>query len=166
MITDDTRKTIKFIIWVIIIAIVCYIGSVLVFFKAGSGTRNNERQIVQIANQKTPIRNVESYYHLNRGVNSYAIKGTNQRGKKTYYFIYLPNSKKAYLYPATKGKSQTAIRKTFLTNHQNVQIKNINLGWYQGKPVWEITYEQNNGDLAYTLYNFHNGKEINEVANL
>ena len=63
MIRDDTRQTIKFVIWVIGIIIAIYIASVAIFYGAGSQSRNNDREITKLANQKTPIRNIDTYYH-------------------------------------------------------------------------------------------------------
>ena len=94
MIRDDTRQTIRFIIGVIVFLIVFYIGSIFVFFRAGSSSRQNDRTIAQVASQKTPITNIQTYYHLDRGTNSYALKGTDKKGQ-TYYFVYLTHSKKA-----------------------------------------------------------------------
>lgn len=165
MIQDDTRQTIKFIVWVIVIAIVAYIASVIIFYKAGTPSRNSERQISQIAMQKTPIKNVDKYYHLDRGVNSYALKGTNAKGKK-YYFIYLPKSKKAYIYPSNKGVSESKIRDAYKSEYANATINDINLGWYQGKAVWEVTSKTKSGNYNYVLYDFKNGNEIKSVANL
>lgn len=163
MINEDTRKTIKFIIWTLIVIIVLYLASILVFFRAGSDSRQNKQNIAAVANQKTPITQINTYYHLDRGTNSYAIEGSDKKGQN-YYFIYLPNSKKAYLYPKNKGVSQTSITKVFKKTN-NSKINAVNLGWYRGNPVWEVTY-QNNGNLGFNLYDFKTGKAINEVDNL
>ncbi len=164
MISDDTRKTIRFIIWVLVFVVLFYIGSVLVFFGAGSPSRKNDRQMASLASQQTPIINVQNYYHLDRGVNSYALKGTSRKGKE-YYFIYLPHSKKAYVYPARKGESQTKIRRRF--NRLGIgKISTINLGWYKGKAAWEVSYQKSNGSLGYALYDFKSGEMLNRVDNL
>ena len=51
MIKEDTRQTIKFVIWVLVIAIVGYIASVVIFYRAGTPSRSNDQQIRQIAMQ-------------------------------------------------------------------------------------------------------------------
>lgn len=165
MIRDDTRQTIKFIIWTLIVIIVLYIASVFIFFRAGTQSRDNDKQITQLAMQKTPIRNVQNYYHLDRGTNSYSLEGTNKKGQ-TYYFIYLPKTKKAYLYPAKKGVSKSKIKNEFKRLHPKQSISEINLGWYQGEAVWEVTSKNKNNDYSYSLYEFKSGNEISEVANL
>ncbi len=165
MIRDDTRQTIKFVIWVIGIIIAIYIASVAIFYGAGSQSRNNDREITKLANQKTPIRNIDTYYHLDRGVSSYSLKGTSTKGQ-SYYFIYLPKSKRAYLMPEKKGVSENKIRSEFERLHSNQKISEVNLGWYKGKAVWEVTSQNKNNVYSYTLYEFKTGNEISEVANL
>lgn len=166
MISDDTRQTIRFIIWVIVLIIIFYIGSIFVFYRAGDASRNNDRELANLVARQTPIRNIQTYYHLDRGTNSYSLKGTNKQGQ-TYYFIYLPNSKRAYLYSfKRKSTSESQIRSEFKASHANRQIKAVNLGWYQGNPAWEVAYQNRQGNLGYSLYDFKNGKEINQVDNL
>ena len=165
MIKDDTRQTIKFVAWVIAIIIAVYIAAVIIVFMAGSPSRKNDRQISQVASQKTPIKNIQQYYHLNRGTDSYALKGTAKKGQ-VYYFIYLPNSKKAYLLPSRKGVGENEIRSKFNQQHGQQKISNVNLGWYKGQAVWEVTSQNSQGNYSYTLYKFKNGSKISEVANL
>lgn len=165
MLQDDTRQTIKFIGWVIGIIIVAFLISIGVFYYAGSKSRGNDQKIAKVAADKTPITNIQKYYHLDRGTSSYSISGTTKKGKK-YYFIYLPNSKKAYLYPANKGMSEAKIKNKFKSTHSDATINHINLGWYKGEAVWEVAYKKQNGNLGYTLYEFKDGNDISEVDNL
>lgn len=161
MLKDDTRQTIKFVGWVIGLVIVAFLAGIAIFYYAGSKSRGNDQKVAELATSKTPISNIQGYYHLDRGTSSYALAGTNKKGKQ-YYFIYLPNSKKAYLYPATRGTSESKFKST----HSDATINKINLGWYKGEAVWEVAYKKQNGNLGYTLYEFKNGNDISEVDNL
>ena len=165
MIQDDTRKPIKFVGWVIGLIIIAFLASIVIFYCAGAKSRGNDQRVAQLASAKTPITNIQKYYHLDRGTSSYAVKGTNSKGQN-YYFIYLPNSKKAYLYPANKGVSEDKIKNSFKSLHTDATINHINLGWYKGEAVWEVAYKKQNGNLGYTLYEFKNGNDISEVDNL
>ena len=165
MIQDDTRQTIKFVAWVIGLIIIAFFVSIAIFYAAGSKSRGNDQKIAELARSKTPITNISKYYHLDRGTSSYAINGTNKKGKG-YYFTYLPNSKKAYLYPAKRGVSEANIKNEFKSSHSNATINHINLGWYKGEAVWEVAYKKPNGNLGYTLYEFKDGNDISEVDNL
>ncbi|WP_369823583.1 hypothetical protein [Lactobacillus sp. HT06-2] len=125
----------------------------------------NDQKITQLAQQKTPIKVVQKYYHLDRGVNSYSLKGTNSRGE-VYYFIYLPHSQHAYLYSGKRGVSASKVRDSFSQRHAGQKITAVNLGWYEGKPVWEVSAKNAEGNLAFALYDFKNGNELNSVDNL
>lgn len=167
MINDDVRQTIRFIIWLLVAVVVFYLASVLAFFAAGRQSRQYDRQLDHLALEQTPITSVAQYYHLDRGVNSYALKGSNKKGHN-YYFIYLPHSKRAYLYRAGQhAVSASQIKDSFRQNHPHNQINAVNLGWYRGSAVWEVAYQKNgNGNLGYALYALKDGREINQVDNL
>ncbi|TSO26341.1 hypothetical protein [Lactobacillus sp. LL6] len=165
MIRDDTRQTIKFVVWTFVLVIAFYIASIFVFYRAGSQSRDNDKRVAQLASQKTPITNIQSYYHLDRGVSSYSIQGSSKKGQN-YYFIYLPKTKKAYLLSAKKGVNENKIQSEFKRLHPEQNISEVNLGWYKGEAVWEVASQNKNKEYSYTLYEFKSGNEISEVANL
>ena len=159
MIQDDTKQTFKFLAWVFIILIFLYFAFIVIFYKAGNPERSEIRELNRIAVEKTPIKYTEKNYHLNRGVNSYALKGLT-KNHRTYYFIYLPGSKKAYLYSASKGVNEELIRNKYSAKEPNEKITEVNLGWYKNKPVWEVSSKNIVGEYHYQLYNFKDGKLI------
>ncbi|WEV40688.1 hypothetical protein [Lactobacillus sp. ESL0681] len=159
MIKDDTRQTIKFCAWLIVFLVLAYVVAVLIFYKAGQPEANNNHATAQIALKKTPIKEVHDYYHLDRGVNSYAVKGIGKK-HQTYYFVYLPGSKKGYLLAATEGVSETKIKRAYQAKKTANQITQINLGWYKNRAVWEVTAKSKTGSYRYQLYEFKNGSLI------
>ena len=159
MIQDDTKQTFKFLAWVFIILIFLYFAFIVIFYKAGNPERSEIRELNRIAVEKTPIKYTEKNYHLNRGVNSYALKGLT-KDHKTYYFIYLPGSKKAYLYSASRGVNEGLIRNKYIAKEPNEKITEVNLGWYKNKPVWEVSSKNIAGEYHYQLYNFKDGKLV------
>lgn len=165
MINDDTRQTVKFIIWVVTIVIVCYFASIAIFYFSGKTVRTNDQQMKNVAINQTPITDINKYYHLDRGTNSYALAGKDKK-QNNYYFIYLPKRKKAFLYEAKKGFTEKEITDKFKTSYPKKTINIINLGWYEGAPVWEVSYKNPNDKIGYLMYNFKNGTEINKVDNL
>ena len=159
MIQDDTKQTFKFLAWVFLILVLLYFAFIIIFYKAGNPERAETRELNKIALQKTPIKYTEKTYHLNRGINSYSLKGLT-KNHKTYYFIYLPGSKRAYLYPASKGVNEAVIRNKYSTKRPSAKITEVNLGWYQNKPVWEVSSKNDAGEYHYQLFDFKNGKLI------
>lgn len=159
MINDDTKQTVKFLTYILILIVFLYFAFIIIFYKAGNPERTQTRELNRIALQKTPIKYTEKNYHLDRGINSYALKGLDKK-RKTFYFIYLPGSKKAYLYPANKGVNEEVIRHKYESKRSNEKITEINLGWYQGKAVWEVSSKNLVGEYHYQLYEFKNGNLV------
>lgn len=142
-----------------------YLVLCIVFYFATKPMNDMVKQTNEVALKKTPITTVTKNYHLSRSVESNSLLGMNKKGKK-YYFIYLPNSKKAYLYQANKGKSEEQILNIFNEAHPGHKNVKCELGWYKGMPVWEVTYQKENKNYGYVLYNFKNGKELVYADNL
>lgn len=160
---EETKKTIRLIIIAILLVIIIYFATVFTFVGAGARSRGNEKQITQLAESKTPIVQVNKYYHLDRGVSSYSLSGTDKKGKQ-YYFIYRTHRRKAYLYPTSKGVSENSIRQKFKRENSG-KIRSINLGWYHGQAVWEVAFSQKSG-LGYQIYSFKDGKSLSRIENL
>ena len=96
---------------------------------------------------------------------SNSVKGIDKKGK-TYYFVYLKNSKKAYLYKANEGISATKVKDLFNEKHPGHDNLKLEFGWYQNKPVWQVSYKKNNGNYGYAIYSFKTGKQLFYVDNL
>lgn len=145
----------------VVIYIIC-----LIIFLVGTNPRTKvEKSTEKIAVQKTPITKVEETYHLNRDTNSYSLIGTDKKGKQ-YYFIYLPKSKKSYLYSSKDGISEEKVLKLFNTQYPGYKNLQIELGWYKDGPVWEITYKKDNGNYGYVIYSFKSGEKLSYIDNL
>ena len=147
-----------------IIAVI-YVCLCIIFYIATKPATDTIKQTNKIALEKTPITTVTKNYHLDRGVESNSLEGTSKKGDK-YYFIYLAHSKKAYLYQASKGKTEKQILQIFDDEHPGHNNLKCQLGWYKGMPVWEVTYKKKNGNYGYVLYDFKNGKEVVYADNL
>lgn len=161
---EETKRKIKIAIIIVLLLIIVYIVSIFVLTAAGARGSGNKKQLTELAQNKTPIIKVGKYYHLDRGVSSYSLLGSDKKGRR-YYFIYRTYRKKAYLYPASKGYSESKIRAIFHSSNRAAQIRTVNLGWYHGMPVWEVAYEKNNR-LGYELYSFKTGKRLSRIENL
>ena len=147
------------------IIVLLLIGAIVVLRLAINPRDNENSRIKEIALDKTSIKTIDRYYHLSRDKKSVALKGKSKKGK-TYYFIYLPASKKAYLYDTKQGKSQQTVINQFSVDHPNRTIKTVNLGWYEKRAVWEIRYTKKNGKSGFVIYDFKTGEELSYIDNL
>lgn len=161
----ENRQTMIFVSWLLGIIVVLALAASLILAAAGRERGSDYRAMQSVISRKTPITRIDHSYHLSRSVRSVAASGVDRRGHR-YYFIFLPNSKKAYLYAASKGKSQQFILNKAKKAHGQHSDTSINLGWYHGQPVWEVAYRKQNGDCSYLLYSFKTGKQLSFIDNL
>lgn len=165
MIDYEWRSVWKFLAWFVGILVALYIAAIIIVGVATRPNRVAAKNITQLAESKTSMKRIDKYYHLSRSVTSQAVEGVDKKNQKSY-FIYLPKTKKAYYLPAKKGYSENQIKKKFEQLHPFRPIREINLGWYNGKAVWEVAFGKEDQNYGYALFNFNNAKEISYIDNL
>lgn len=162
---EETRQTIWFWVWVVAIIVVIFLAGGIIFAEAGFARGQDYKAMDNVAANKTPITQVEKRYHLSRTVNSDAAYGKDKKGHG-YYLIYLPSSKRAYLYPAKKGRSQRQIMSKFHASFGHKKQEQANLGWYKGQAAWEVSFVNKDNSRGYAVYTFKKGKRISLINNL
>ncbi|MBD5429372.1 hypothetical protein [Lactobacillus sp.] len=145
--------------------LVIYIICIVIFIFGTKTQSDNSKAVASVALDKTPITKITKTYHLSRSVKSDSVVGVDKKGRK-YYFIYLPHSKKSHLYSESSGISESKVKSIFNSKHPGHSDVQTELGWYKGRPVWEISYKKSNGNYGYALYNFKDGKEIYFIDNI
>lgn len=160
------KRSWKWLWWIVGGIIFILIAASVTIKSATNKKSSDESQVTAVALAKSPIKKITKTYQLSRDEKSLAVRGIDNKNK-VYYFIYLPQNKKAYLYDQTEGISEKAVKKLFLNNHPaSDKIKKINLGWYKKNPVWEISYHKKNDKLGYVIYSFKDGEELSVIDNL
>ncbi|MFC2694520.1 MAG: hypothetical protein ACFN0Y_00670 [Lactobacillus sp.] len=162
---EESRQTLWFWFWVIMALMIIFLLAGLIFASAGFKRGQEYKEMDSVAQRKTPIVRVQKRYHLSRTVNSSAVYGQDRKGHG-YYLIYLPASKRAYLYAAAKGRSAKQIMRKFYQEEGHKRQEQINLGWYKGQPAWEVSFVNANSSRGYALYSFKKGHRLSFINNL
>lgn len=159
------KPILKTVLWTVISLLIIYIICFIIFVIGTSPLRKQSKSVSGLALSKTPITKVEDTYHMSQSKVSNSVKGVDRKGK-TYYFVHLENSNKAYLYKANEGISENKVKNIFNEKHPGHDNLKLEFGWYQNKPVWEISYKKNNGNYGYAIYSFRTGRQLFYVDNL
>lgn len=159
------KPLLKTAIWTLVSLVIIYIICFIIFMIGTHPLRQQSKNVSELALSKTPITKVEETYHMSQNKVSNSVKGTDKKGQ-TYYFVYLSNSKKAYLYKANEGITENHVKALFNSKHPGHDNLKVEFGWYQNKPVWEISYKKANGNYGYAIYSFKTGKQLFYVDNL
>ena len=132
---------------------------------ATSPIRSARTQAVQLAEKYANLKTEDKFYYYNRDKTYYTVAGTNKKNQKIYAVI-AQNGKKINIYQKSEGISE-AKAKTLTKNSSKVKkITHVALGMYKNKPVWEVSYTNEYGNLCYDLLNFKDGKVIKTIQNI
>ncbi|GHV97590.1 hypothetical protein lacNasYZ03_11120 [Lactobacillus nasalidis] len=164
MFNDKVKNVLQYLAWLVFFLFLLYAGTVAVVAKAAKPYSQHNAKVAKLV-KRTSMTKITSYYHLNRGVSSYAASGETSKGKAAY-FIYLPGSHKAYYYSAGDGVSESTVKSKFQKAYPKKTVKEVNLGWYKKQAVWEVTATNSDGSYCYVLYRFKDGKQLSLVDKL
>ncbi|QNQ80408.1 hypothetical protein [Lactobacillus sp. PV034] len=162
---NHVKSIFKTALWTFIVILIIYFICFIVFMFGTHPYRAQAKTVNNLALTKTPITKINHTYHMSLSKVSNSVEGTDKKGAK-YYFTYLEGSNKAYLYKASEGISRAQTQNAFNSRHPGHHNLMTTFGWYQNKPVWEISYKKSNGNYGYAIYSFKTGKQLFYVDNL
>ncbi len=140
----------------------------LFFHGAFAPYQQNERRSEALAEKYAHINRKIAYYEYSRdGKNYNTIKGSTKQGEKLYAIIS-GNGKKINVIAANSGISANKAQNFVLETRKAKRVLHVALGMQSNgkRPVWEVTYLNQNDQLCYSLLSFKNGSVIQEIQNL
>lgn len=156
----------KTIFWLILLVLVFL---VVVYFRGALGPRQqNEQQATALAEKYAHITKKTDYYEYQRENSSYhTIVGQNKQGEKLYAVVS-NNNRKINVLSADKGISAKQAQDAVVSKRKPKKVLNVALGMDKKgkKPLWEVTYLNQKGNLCYTLLSFKDGVVTKEIQNL
>ena len=159
----DSRVNKKFYFWSTITIIVLLI--ILGYAKAQSPQVQAKKEAYLVAKKYGNVRKAEDFYVFNRKQTYYTIYGTNKRGQEVYV-ITSQNGKKVNINAQDKGISVNKAKNIVKVERNPKKITKTSLGLVNNKPVWEVTYLNNQNNICYDLISFKTGKIIKSIQNI
>lgn len=157
-------RTRKLISIAILVVLVCG-GGLIVYWQAGAPKRAAQANAVSFARKYAGLKNETNFYLFNRKATYFTVAGTNTKGQQVYVIIAKKGGRTVVLNQSA-GISEQRASSLVKSQEKSSRVLKTNLGIWQKKPVWEVTYLNRSGKLCYTLFAFKNGKTVKEIQNL
>src|SRR5699024_10602138 len=133
--------------------------------KSSKSTSSSKKRSYLVAKKYGNVRKAEDFYVFNRKQTYYTIYGTNKRGQEVYV-ITSQNDKKVNIYAQDKEITVNKAKKIVKVERKRKKITKTSLGLVNNKPVWEVTYLNNQNNICYDLISFKTGKIIKSIQNI
>ena len=160
----NIKRNKRMIILSIILLILVIIWAIYMIAQAPYREAKNEA--VQMAEKYAKVSNVDNFYIYNRNSTYYTVEGKNNDNQNVYVVIPKKGNR-VNIYQTNKGITLKKAEKVVTDKYTPKKIEKTVFGMKDGKtPIWEVTYQNKNGELCFAQVGFKSGKVLQNIANL
>lgn len=122
---------------------------------------SDEDQAKAKAMEAANLKSIETVYKHVWNKESWIVEGIDQEDDDVY--VFMTEDEQPLTILAAESKSLKAIEASFTTEKQGAEVKRIQPGLLDGKPVWEVYYKLGGeaGHFYYEFYTFDSGTFVN-----
>lgn len=149
-------------LFVIVACLLLFITVFFIYFRdiqnpQWSAIRDVKKQAIKAAD----LASINNVYHHIWNKESWVVEGKNQEDEKV--FVWLTEDRLPEIIKASEGISERQLTNMFKNEKPDSELKRIQPGLLDDKPVWELYYSdgQKPQHFFYDFYSFDNGDLIN-----
>lgn len=155
----------KFLTSVLFIMLLLIFGVTIVLTRSLSPYNQAKAETAQLASQKANLRTAEDFYWFNGNETYFTITGLNSEGTPIVVIIQQDGGEMKIFNEEDTISKERAIQLTVQreTPHKVLEAR---IGQYNQSPIWEVSFEQENGSIGYASFSLTSGEWIRTVKNI
>lgn len=150
----------------ILILFVLIVGSYSLFFYAQKPIVQAENEAAMIARDTAGVENVDDFFWYNGTTDSYFTVGGHTEDGRYLYVVIKQNGGQVSIFDAKEIVTEEEAKAILLSVKDDVHIMEARIGIEDEQPFWEVSYQDENGQLAYFLISARTGETIREYQNI
>lgn len=147
------------------IVLIIFLLGFLGIAKAKSSISTAKNTAFTLAKNYGHLTQTKAFYLYNREKVFYGVEGLDAKNKEVYAIIS-EDGKKLSIYSKNKVINQIKARQLVQQERHPKKITKLALGMYHNKPVWEVTYYNQNNKLCYDLLSLKDGHVMQSIQNI
>ncbi|MCA9766290.1 MAG: DUF5590 domain-containing protein [Carnobacterium sp.] len=155
----------KGLISLLMIVLGVIIFSTFIYMKSRQPFVQAREETITIAKENTDLTTVEKFYWYNNKKSYFSVSGMNKKEEAIIVIVEQDGGKVVVLNPG-EFISESVARKIARTELKPNKILETRIGLEEGVPVWEVTYEQDNGKLGYYILSAKEGNWLKDIKNI
>ncbi len=155
----------KFLTSVLFIMLLLIFGVTIVLTRSLSPYNQAKAETAQLASQKANLSTAEDFYWFNGNETYFTITGLNSEGTPIVVIIQQDGGEMKIFNEEDTISKERAIQLTVQreTPHKVLEAR---IGQYNQSPIWEVSFEQENGSIGYASFSLTSGEWIRTVKNI
>lgn len=124
-----------------------------------------EKEAVEIAEKQAGVKSADHFYWYNGNETYFTVVGKNEKNQSKIVIIQQGNGK-VTIYDAENTLSESDVYKITWRDRKPKKVLEARIGLEDGKPIWEVSYKQENGRIGYYILSLQTGEWIRSIENI
>ncbi|MGY3777583.1 cell wall elongation regulator TseB-like domain-containing protein [Isobaculum melis] len=141
----------------------------IIFFAVYSTARapkaNAEEETIALAKKHADLDTVDDFYWYNGKESYFTVTGKDTSGEAIVVIVAKNNGKMTVL-KQSDGITEAQARGVLTHEKAPAKILTTRMGMKDNTPIWEMSYEDENGQLGYYSITFKDGTWVEDVSNI
>lgn len=155
----------KFLNSLLVIMLILIFSVTLILTRSLSPYNQAKAETTEVASRRADLVDVNDFYWFNGTETYFTVTGSNSDGTPIIVIVQQDGGEvKVYNEADTISKNR-AIDLT-LKREEPRKILEARMGMYNDAPIWEVSFEQENGSIGYAKFSLTSGEWIRTIKNI
>lgn len=155
----------KFLTTILVILLLFIFSVTFILTRSLSPYNQAKAETIDLASRRADLTQADDFYWFNGEETFFTITGSNSEGTPIVVIVQQDGGAvQVYNEEETVSKEQV-VRQT-IEREQPEKILEARIGLSQNNPIWEVSFEQENGSVGYTTFSLTTGEWIRTIKNI
>lgn len=155
----------KFLTTVLVLMLSFIFIVILILTRSLSPYNQAKSETTELAQRRADLVEVQDFYWFNGEETFFTVVGTNTENTSIVVIVQQDGGEVNVLNENDTVSKEEIIQKT-IQREQPLKVLEARIGKHQEKPVWEVSFEQENGSIGYVTFALTSGEWIRTIKNI
>ncbi|GAA0353994.1 DUF5590 domain-containing protein [Alkalibacterium iburiense] len=155
----------KFIIGLVVLMSVLIVGSIYIYQQAHAPYASAKEESIAYVTDRTDLTQPDEFYWYNGSETYFTVKGLTSNNEEMIYIVR-QNGGNILSIPAEETLSKEEAIQQVKSQKNPEKILNATIGMIDGRPIWEISYRNENRRLGYYIIDLKTGEWMRTIDNI
>lgn len=155
----------KFLSTALILMLLLILGVTTVVTRSLSPYNQAKAETTELAANRADLAEADDFYWFNGNETFFTITGSNNEGTPIIVIVQQDGGAIEVFNQENTISKQEAIERT-TSREEPQKILEARIGMYDDTPIWEVSFEQENGSIGYAIFSLETGEWIRTIKNI
>lgn len=155
----------KFLTTLLIGMLLLIISVTFIITRSLAPLNQAKAETIELASRRANLIESDEFYWYNGTETYFTITGVNNSNDKIIVIVQQDGGNIEVLNQDETISKYTAIQQT-ISKEQPKNILQARIGMHKDQPVWEVSFNLENGDIGYTYFSLTTGEWIKTIKNI